>query len=94
MQKESFGLPSNSHSSNNSHKWGGGVLEKRLSDQNYDKMTKSTKSNEMTQKTKNDIIMKTLVASQYYEYASNQFETRDIAIFKIKDLSQVAVANQ
>ena len=41
MPTESFGLPGNSHSSNNSHAWE--VLERRLSDQNYNKMTKSTK---------------------------------------------------
>ena len=49
MPRESFGLPSNSHLSNNSHPWE--VLKRRLSDRNYEKMTKSIKSNESTNMT-------------------------------------------
>ena len=52
IPRELFGLPSNSHLSNNSHIWG--VLEQRLSDRNYEKMTKLTKTNELTNMTKND----------------------------------------
>ena len=42
MPRESFGLPSNSYSNNNTTSWG--VLERRTSDRNYEKMTRLTKS--------------------------------------------------
>ena len=42
MPRESFGLPSNSHSNNNSTSWG--VLEQRTSDRNNEKMTSLIKS--------------------------------------------------
>ena len=41
MPRESFGIPNNI-SNNNSTSWG--VLERRSSDRNYEKMTSSTKS--------------------------------------------------
>ena len=42
ITRESFGIPSNRHSNNNSTSWG--VLERKTSDQNYEKMTSLTKS--------------------------------------------------
>ena len=54
-------------------------------------MTKSTKSNELTNMTKNDIIVKTPTVSQYYEDDIHPFEARDV-IFK--DPNLVVVANE
>ena len=95
MPRESFRLPNNGNSPNNSHAWG--VLERRLSDRNYDKMTsttKSTKSNKLTHKTKNDIIVKASTASQYYGDDIHPFEACDDEIFNMKDPTLVAVANE
>ena len=92
VPRESFGLPGNSPSSNNSHTWG--VLERRLSDQNYGKMTKLTKTNELTHETKNDIIVKAPTASQYYEDDIHPFEARDNKIFNMKDPNPFTVANE
>ena len=66
------------------------MLERRLSDQNYKKMTKSTKSNGLTNMTKNDII-KSSTTPQYYEDDIHPFEARN-AIFE--DPNPVAVANE
>ena len=52
-------------------------------------MTKSTKSNELTNMTKNNIIKG--ATPQYYEDDIHPFETRD-AIFE--DPNPVAVANE
>ena len=59
-------------------------------------MTKSTKSNESTHKTKNDIIVKTPTASQdyYYEDDINPFKAHDDRIFNMKDPNSVTVANE
>ena len=57
-------------------------------------MTKSTKSNELTHMTKNDIIMKTPTVSQYYEDDIHPFEARDDEIFNMKDPNPVTVANE
>ena len=95
MPRESFRLPDNGNSPNNSHTWG--VLEQRLSDQNYDKMTnltKSTKSNKLTHKTKNDIIVKAPTASQYYGDDIHPFEARDDEIFNMKDPIPITVTNE
>ena len=54
-------------------------------------MTKSTKSNELTNMTKNDIIVKAPTASQYYEDDIHSFEAHD-AIFE--DQQPVVVANE
>ena len=89
MPREFFGLSSNIHLSNNSHTTG--MLERRLSDWNYNKMTKSTKSNKLTNMTKNDIIVKVQTAPQYYEDDIHSFEARD-AIFE--DPNPVVVANE
>ena len=62
MPRKFFGLPDNSYSSNNSYTQV--ALERGLSDRNYDKMTKLTKSTELIHKTKNDIIVKAHTASQ------------------------------
>ena len=96
MPRESFRLPNNGNSPNNSHAWG--VLERRLSDRNYDKMTgttKSTKPNKLTHMTKNDIIVKAPTASHYYgDDVLHPFESRDDAIFNMKDPNPVTVANE
>ena len=89
MPRESFGLPSNSRLSNNSHTWR--VLEWRLSDQNYEKMTKSTKANKLTNMTKHDIIVKGPTTPQYYEDDIHQFEARD-AVFE--DPNPVVIVNE
>ena len=57
------------------------------------KLTKSTKSNELTHETKNDTILKAPTASQYYEDNIHPFEAHD-AIFNMKDPNPVAVANE
>ena len=58
------------------------------------KLTKSTKSNELTHETKNDTILKAPTASQYYEDDIHLFEARDIEIFNMKDPNPVTVANE
>ena len=92
MPRESFGIPGNSHSTNNSHTWG--MLEKRMSDRNYEILTKLTKSSILTNETKNDIIVKAPTASQYYEDDIHSFEARDDEIFNMKDPNPVTVANE
>ena len=67
-----------------------GVLKQRLSDRNYEKITKSTKSNELTNMTKNDMI-KGSITPQYYEDDIHPFDTRD-AIFE--DLNPVVMVNE
>ena len=66
------------------------LLERRLSDWNYKKITKSTKSNKLTSMTKNNII-KSSTITQYYEDDIHPFEARDV-IFE--DPNSVAVANE
>ena len=44
-----------------------------------------TKSNKLTHKTKNDIIVKAPIASQYYENDDHPLYTRDNEIFNMKD---------
>ena len=87
MPRELFGKPN--ISINNSTPWG--VLERRLSDQNYDKMTKS---NKLTHKTKNDIIVKVPTASKYYQDDNHPLHARDDKIFDMKDPNPVPVASE
>ena len=87
MPRESFALPSDNHLSNNSHTWG--VLERRLSDRNYKRITKSTKRDELINTTINKIIMGS--TPQYYEDDIHPFEARG-TIFE--DPNPVAVANE
>lgn len=70
------------------------LLERRQSDQNYDKLTKSTKSNTLTVETKNNIIVTAPIVSQYYEDGIDPVEARDNKIFNIKDLNPFTVANE
>ena len=62
------------------------LLEQRLSDRNYDKMTsttKSTKPNKLTHLNKNDTFVMAPTASHYYrDDIIHPFESRDEAIFK------------
>ena len=64
------------------------MLEQRLSDQNYEKMTKLTKTNELTNMTKNDNFQG---SPKYYGGNIHPFEARD-EIFE--DPNPVAVANE
>ena len=59
-------------------------------------MTKSTKSNQSTHKTRIDIIVKAPTASQYYYYEDdiNPFKAHDNRIFNMKDPDSVPVANE
>ena len=72
------------------------MLERRLSDRNYDKMTsttKSTKPNKLTHMIKNDTFVMAPTASHYYgDNILHPFESRDDAIFK--DPNPVTVANE
>ena len=70
------------------------VLERRLSDRNYDKMTKSIKSNELALETKNNMIVKAPTTSQYYENDIHPFKARDNEISNMKDSNPVTVANK
>ena len=65
------------------------MLQRRLSDRNYKKMTKSTRSIELSNMTKNDIIKGS--TPQYYEDDIHPFEAPE-AIFE--DSNPVAVANE
>ena len=57
-------------------------------------MTKSTKSNELTRKTKNDIVVKAPTVSQYYEDNIHPFKASDNKNFDMKDPNPVIVANE
>ena len=57
-------------------------------------MAKSTKSNELTHKTKNDIIEKALTTSQNTEDDIHPFEARANKIINIKDPKSVPVAKK
>ena len=64
------------------------MLERKLSDQNYKEITKSTKTNELTNMTKNDINKG---SPKYYEDDIHLFEARD-TIFEHPN--SVIVANE
>ena len=72
MPRESFGLPSNSHSNNNSTAWG--VLERRTSDRNYEKMTSliKSKSDNLTSLTKSN--SKSTTTNHYYDDETESIE--------------------
>lgn len=53
-----------------------------------------TKSNKLTHKTKNDVIVKTLTVSQYYEDENHPLHARADKIFNVKDPNLVPVANE
>ena len=53
-----------------------------------------TKSNKLTNKTKNEIIVKDPIASQYYEDDNHPLHTSDDKIFDMKDSNQVPVASE
>ena len=65
-----------------------------MSDWSYKKLTKVTKSNKLTCKTKNDIIVKAPTASLYYEDDDHPLHTRDNEIFKLKDSNPVTIASE
>ena len=71
MPRESFGLPS-SHSNNTSTSWG--VLERRTSDRNYEKMTSliKSKSDNLTSLTKSK--SKSTATNHYYDDESEIIE--------------------
>ena len=75
-----------------------GVLEQRLGDCNYDKITsrtKSTKPNKLTHVNKNDTFVMAPTASHYYgDNILHPFKSRDNAIFNMKDPNPVIVANE
>ena len=87
MPRESFGLPSNSSSNNNNTSWG--VLERRTSDRNYEKMTCLTKSeSKSTATTQSDID----VSQDMKLPATNHYEINDPGM--ILHHKPVAVASE
>lgn len=70
------------------------MLERRLSDRNYKKLTRTTKSNKLTHETTNDNIVKAPTASKYYGDDNHPFDARDDEIFKLKDPNPVPLASE
>ena len=85
MPRESFGIPNNI-SNNNSTSWG--VLERRSSDRNYEKMTSSTKSKSKSSATNHyyDEALDVSKSPAPIHYFNNEF------LGQISDSKSIAVA--